>query len=434
MQVLDREPIVRRLASFLGGDRVWSLIGGLSVRASGFIASFVLARVAGAHAVGQYSAVVNTAGTACAPVLSVIPNAATFHAARGLHSEVGAAGLLGSASARTLATLTRVYARIALAFAVVSCAAFAGLYRAIDVTDGAPLLALLAGCASVLGQIAAGALQGVWFGSGRFRFPSLAAAGVSSLATLAVLPIASLFGAAGALGVLAITALAYPALLVVFGRGPQVCADDVASARRAARDIIMRSTAIMGSTILAGLATWLSSVLLVHAEYGTAGVGLVAIGTQWTTLLVLAVTSWGGVTMKALSAPQSRDALRKTVGALLVRHLIVTGIGSVIVSGAAGLIAHAYSADDTPLVTLLRVNAVVALVMSGNNVFERLLFCSGAQSAWVRAVVVGNLVQVTIVVVALSRGLEVAALAMLGGSLVTFGYGVVTSRRLLSER
>ena len=138
--------------------------------------------------------------------------------------------------------------------------------------------------------------------------------------------------------------------------------------------------------------------------------------------------------MKTLTEARCTGAVRQAVTALLLRHVVVTGVGTAAIVIGADLIAHAYGVSNTPLATLLRLNAFAALVMSCNNVFERLLFCAGAQMTWVRAAIAGNVAQLIVVVLFMHQGLAIVGFAVLCGSLLTLVLCLVLTRPLLARR
>jgi len=394
------------------------------MRASGFIASFILARYAGTVALGNYSAVANSAATAVHPVLALVANVAPVHGNR--------------EGKDRLSTLMQVYARLGLGFAAISAVAFVAMFVALDqetFSTATAVIALAAGLSSLTGQILTNVLQGVCYGTSNFRVPALIAAGASVVTTLAMAPATVTTGLAGALGVLAVTSTLSPLALFIWGRRHGTCVDTNERARiyNTAKELLRKNSPVIASTVFASVSSWFSLVLFVHHTKGAAGVGMIALGSQWTTLLVLAVTSWSGVTLQRLATAVRMDdpgrvALRAVVLGLVGRHLAVTGVGAALVWPGAGVVANAYGTDGATLATLLRINSGLALVLSCSNVCERLLFCLDAQSGWVRSSLLGNVTQLVLVLVAARHSLEWVAAAVLAGALVTLTTATLIAR------
>jgi O-antigen/teichoic acid export membrane protein len=162
---------------------------------------------------------------------------------------------------------------------------------------------------------------------------------------------------------------------------------------------------------------WVCTIYLVQSVYGAAGVGVVAVAAQWLNLMLIPATSWGGVSLKALSdaiaSGDEKTAWRASTG-LMRKNLLVTLALAGLIAFASALIAQAYGLSDTDVALLICINAACALVASVNNIFERFLLALDRQSWWLFFSLASVAIQITLTWLFIVKGLWVVA----GGVLV----------------
>lgn len=394
----------RYLIRLLHGDRGWSLAAAFANRLAGFITSFILARFAGTSVLGGYTAVANTASAVVSPVLFSITNGATVDVRR--------------PDARPPAVFL-AHGLLAAAIALPCGIGFLVLAWRLDASEHLfAALAVTAGLVAVTSQLVTGAYQGVLYGAGEFRGAALAAMSVAVVGLAAAIPAVLAWGLRGALLVMIGTSLLLPIALSRFARGPRG-PGELAESFGHARSQLLRSLPSIGATSIAALASWLTSVYIVEDRFGSAGLGVIAIGTQWLTLSVLAVTSWGGVLVRALVVARDAGTFGREIRAQVAKNVAITSLASLALLLGADLIATLYHATATPVASVLRVNAATAIVMSINNVAERALYCSNRQRGWLISSSLGAVVTVVMAALLVARGIVYVPVAMLCGYVTT---------------
>jgi O-antigen/teichoic acid export membrane protein len=394
----------RYLIRLLRGDRGWSLAAAFANRLAGFITSFILARFAGTAVLGGYTAVANTASAVVSPVLFSIANGATVDVRR--------------PDAKPSAVF-HAHGLLAAVIAIPCGVGFLVLAWRLDESEHLfAALAITAGVIAVASQLVTGAFQGVLYGAGEFRRAALAAIAVAAAGLAAAIPAVLAWGLRGALLVLIGSSIILPAALARLQRGPRATGE-LAESFGYARAQLARSVPSIGATGVAALASWLTSVYLVEDRYGSAGLGVIAIGTQWLTLSVLAVTSWGGVLVRALVVARDAGTFGREIRSQVAKNVAITVVASAALLVGADLIARLYHASDTPVASVLRINAATAIVMAINNVAERALYCSNRQRGWLVSSLAGACVTVVLAALLVARGIAYVPVAMLCGYGVT---------------
>jgi O-antigen/teichoic acid export membrane protein len=209
---------------------------------------------------------------------------------------------------------------------------------------------------------------------------------------LAAYPLITHGGLSGAL-VLAVISVLGPGMcyVVLVGMqarhgGAHLAQDGDASALRREAWRRMRQSLPSTSTALLNTGTnWVCNIYLVHRLQGFEGVGMLAIALQWSTLMQLAFSSWGGKILHALSQAQEREGaagLKLEMGRQVQRCVKVALASSVVIVLAGPAIALLYKVDMQTLTGLLLINAVAAVLSGANYVYERVFFMLESQRAW----------------------------------------------------
>jgi len=198
-----------------------------------------------------------------------------------------------------------------------------------------------------------------------------------------------------------------------------------------------------------GVAGWLCTIKLVSMYHGAAGVATVAIANQWMTLILVPVTSWGGVQLRELvearkrsqagasgaSAESGADAesglavLRR----LLTRNLLTTGLLVVVVALGASVLETTYKMQGRGLIELLWISGAVALAATVYGVIESMVIAWERQWLLMRLMFVGLTVQVLITLVFIDHSLLVVQWGCLMAwvTMITIGWAMV--RKQMTE-
>ena len=391
------------------------LLASLTARGAGFLISLLIARLAGASALGTYSALVNTASAVATPYTGVLGNNST---------------LFGTEDSRSGATNFRMHARasfsLALALSALSAAALILLYVFAledEASRSPPLLA--AGVLVVFGQVVGAVSAGFLYGAGEFKFASRISVLVALAVCLGAYPAIQHFGLHGAIVLLLLTSLLPPTMMgarVLAKNGPLTHAREVKS--RAWHEVRLRFVRSWPSVTASAFNTgvsWVCTIYLVQSVFGSAGVGVVAVASQWLNLMLLPATSWSGVSLKTLSdaiaSGNERTAWRASAG-LLGKNLMVTLALAGSIALAAGAIAQAYSMTESDVALLIWVNAASAIVASVTNVFERFLLALDRQAWWLVFSLASLLGQAVVTFLFIANGLWVVAIAGLVSGII----------------
>lgn len=385
-------------------------LSALLMRGSGFLASFMVARWVGPSALGVYSATVNTAGAVVQPVLGAVSNGSTLSAGASVRD-------LG------LRRLLKAYLGwIGLALLVLTLV----LYQSMKVSDlldpGAhpglqlsSVLLIMAGAAVMGGTLLTAAASGLLAGAGQFLPLAKVLSVAAALLMLLSYPAVAWGGLNGALVLAAFTAC-LPALLAVglvhrLGRELPGSQQPDGSAWRESRRHLVASSPSVVAWSLNSAVNWACTIYLVQASYGAEGVAVVAVGTQWLTLMLMPVTSWGAMVLKELlvarEARDHRPVGWRVVSRLVWRNLAVTAVVTIVVGVLAGLIARAYGLKAQGLQVILWVNTLSALTAAITNVLERLFVCEERQVDWMVISALGLAVQLAVTWAVIDLGLWV---------------------------
>ena len=392
-------------------DRLWIFASTLFSRVSNFLSNLILARYGGPAVLGIYSVTLSTATTVASPLLWSLSTSATLET-RSAPDE----------PARRAAIAAHVCWAL-----LIACGSSVGFLilesgAGLDGED-APHAALrmLTGLVVVVGMLVTAVLQAALYGNGVYKPIARRLTAVSFVCVLVAMPAVLMLGLAGALLALGFQYLLFPVALAHLARPSMRERERVSEAFRAATRQMVRGLLNLLATFVAAGAYWLTMIFFVNRSHGIAGIGVLAVGTSWLTIEMMAVTAWGGLTLRVLSEAQatSPSAFRSASRRVLMKDVSSTmAIASVVFLCAAPL-SSLYGMADTPLPTILRVNSVTALVMSGMQVFERSMFCLGQQKLWLHARVIGSLCMVALAQWLIPMRLEYAAVALFCGHCAT---------------
>lgn len=358
--------------------RAWAFVGALSTRGAGFVASFSLARFAGATPLALYLATVVAASVVSTPLAQVLFNG----------------GLLSATSAPTAAWARGLF-RVVLGMAVLGALPLMLIFVAMhsQVVNGASQLAArevawlwVAGVGAVCGQVLTQALSGLLNGLGAQLPTARVTACLSTLLMPLSVPAVCWLGLQGAWIMLLLSSwlpvLVLGALVLRWlQRGWRaVEAFEVAEADGPAQAMWQQVRSGWPNAVAlmaAGAAGWLCSIYLVQRHQGAAGVAVLGVATQWMTLILMPATSWGGVVLRELAEARlrsdARSALGPTLRRLMLRNALVTLAVAAVVLAASGWLERAYRLDGAGLPALLAVSVLASLVLSANGVLERAL-------------------------------------------------------------
>lgn len=394
-------------------------------RTSNFLSNLILARYGGPAVLGTYSVTLGTATTVTAPLLWALSTSATL-GARGAPDDL----------ARRAVIAAHVY--WALLIACVSSVAFLLLHAGTDLGGGGTphaTLAMLTGLLVVVSMLVTAVLQAALHGNGVYKPVAKRLVVVAAACVLVVIPAVLVLGLVGALLTLGFQYALLPIALVHLARPSTRERERVREAFRAATRQLIQGLPNLLATLIAAGSYWLTMIFLVHRSHGIAGVGVLAVGSSWLTLEMMAVTAWGGLSLRILSEAQasSPSAFRSAVGRVLRKDVSCTMAIAAVVFLCATPLSRLYGMADTPLPTILRINSVTALIMAGTQVFERSMFCLGQQRLWLRARAIGSLSMLALAHWLVPMRLEYAAVALFCGHCGTAavsGFYLSRERRL----
>lgn len=367
--------MIARLRPMLSGPHAWLVLGLLLSRATGFLIGLVLARSAGASALGLYSTVMNTAAPLVSPVSHAMINNNTLMA-----SEQRDQGLRGLWRAQLVITLIAMALTLPL---------FALLFsRAVghDTLEPAQWGWALVGAGSVVvSQLGTPMVAALLHGEGRFRAAGQWSVLTGVLGLAAVLPVVWAFGLAGALGLAATSAVLAWLLLSGDLLRRHRTEQTVAAVRGPILARLRKALPAITGMGLNGSVNWLCTIYLVHAYWRAEGVGVLGVGLQWSTLILIPATSWGGMTLALIGQAHRAGDRAVLVGALrqqLLRNGGATLVAALAVVAGAGLLTDLYRMQGTGLPMVLCAFAAAAFFGSLNGVFERLWWAAGRQRSW----------------------------------------------------
>lgn len=414
------QPWASRAVQWRKSANLMLVLAGLMQRGFGFLATLVLARLAGIESVGLYTGSQISASAITSPVSVPLGNSATLVAARHL----GHAGMRS-----LLAAHTGVLGLTALSV-VIACAA---LTHFSDLGDKAStrwpwwapfLFVSLLAMSQLLSQVMAGLFHGAGRGLPVARLTLIS----TCLGIVMCWPVVQLAGVPGLLG-LSIAVVTLPALVMMrqaWRDGSPHCAsppdqDLKASVWQGARDALPSVV----STLIRNGASWFCCIYLAQALHGAAGLGIVSIGLQWMMLMQFPISALGGRMVADLGQASLVDdeALRQSTQRWIKRCLWTTALISAGVAVASPMIVWLYKQSGTPLLWILPINAVVSVIISMTYVQERVFFCREWQKRWLVLSLLGDLAQVAFtltlahhsILIIAAGGLVSSTLVMVGG-------------------
>ncbi|MEY4763912.1 MAG: hypothetical protein RI907_585, partial [Pseudomonadota bacterium] len=409
-----------RLAAVWVSPRFWAMLSSMSNRGVGFIVSLSISRLINAHSLALYISTVIAAATVTAPFVQMLFNAGTVNGAhRASHA------WLRSVLRFELSFAAWVTPLLILALGAMQW----GIAYPLAVEAGSSgVWLVLVGVSAVAAQLLVAALGGLLNGMNR-QLLSYRTQAVVSMATITLsFPAVWLGGMTGAwlvfmlnswVPVLLLGALAWR---VLHEAGPAESVDqDLPPPRQEAwRQIRLCMPNAVG-VLVSGAATWLCTIKLVSMHHGAAGVATLAIANQWMTLILVPVTSWGGVQLRELVDMRRKGGTAgeswRFTRALLKRNLAVTGALVAVVLVLSSVLESAYRLQGHGLVNLLWVSALVALAATGYGVVESLLIAWERQWVLMRLLLIGLMAQVAFTFAFIEHAVLIAQL----GALVSWG-------------
>ena len=409
-------------------SRFLMLFASFATRGAGFLTSLLIARLAGAAALGVYSTLVYTSAAVATPFAQVLTNNSTV---------LGAAG--GSDESAHHISHARASFMLALMLAALSALAFVLLYKFLlnDEASQSPVF-LAVGVCVVIGQIIGGVGLGFLYRAGEFAHAARISAGMAIAVSLLAYPGIYTFGLNGALTLLLVASLLPAALM-----GAKVLTKKHTAAHpldagpiawKTVSSRFVRAWPSVAAATVNNFVNWLCTIYLVQSAFGAVGVGVVAVAVQWLNLLLIPATSWGGVSLKALSdaiASGKKEVAWHTATGLIRKNLLVTFVLAGSIALGSGLIARAYGLHDTDFALLIRLNAICALVASINNIFERFLLALDRQGWWFAFSLASVLLQASLTYLLIEKGLWVSPIGALAGSLLLCLLGYIGASKAL---
>lgn len=376
-------------------------------RISNFLTNVILARYGGAAVLGTYSAILSTAATVVQPVVWSLSTSATLETTSA-----------PDANARRAVTAAHVY--WSLLIAGLCGVAFVALQYGTDVSGDSSAhgaLGTLTGLIIVVSLLVTAALQGALYGTGVYKPVAARMIAVASVSALVAVPGVLYLQLVGALAVLSFQYVLTPVSLARLARPSATERHQFTQAFGAARVQLIRSAPNAVATFISSGTHWLVTIFLVERWYGIAGVGVFSVGLSWLTIELIAVTAWGGLSLRTISEAQASSAhdFRLAIRRVLVKEVCFTGAIAALVGLCAVPLSHVYGLANTPLPAILRLNSLTAVAMAAAITCERSMFCLGQQRLWLRSRVVGGLLMLGLARWLLPMGLEYGAVALFAG-------------------
>jgi hypothetical protein len=290
-----------------------------------------------------------------------------------------------------------------------------------------PALLFLAGFAVMAGGLFTSLSSGLLAGAGQFVPLAKVLCGASLLFMFCAYPVVIHGGLGGAL-VLAILSSCVPAalaLILVLKLGPRFPGDAAMTwgvAWQEGSRHLKASLPGMAALALNSATNWFCTIYLVERIYGPTSVAVIAVGTQWLTLTLMPVTSWGGMALNELLTAKAKVRAAvptRVVTHLIIRNLTVTAAVAGSMGIASGLIAKLYGLQSYGLPLVLWINVAISLIASVINVMERLFICQDRQIVWLFLSTVGLFAQAMVTIALIDRGLWSVPLGIVLANAVT---------------
>ena len=388
-------------------DRLWIFSAAAFSRISNFITNVFLARYGGPAVLGAYSATLSTASTVVQPVVWSLSTSATLETRCAL-----------DANARRAVTAAHVY--WSLLIAGICGIAFVALQYGTDISGDSSAhgtLGTLTGLIVVVSVLLTAALQGALHGAGVYKPVAARMIAVAFASVLVAVPAVLHLKLVGALAALSLQYVLTPAVLARLASPSARQRHRFTQAFGAARVQLIRSVPNAVATFISSGTHWLATIFLVERWYGIAGVGVFSVGASWLTIELMAVTAWGGLSLRTISEAQASSAhdFRLAIRRVLMKEVCFTGAIALVVCLCAVPLARVYGMANTPLPAILRLNSLTAVAMAAAITCERSMFCLGQQRLWLWSRVIGGLLMLGLARWLLPIGLEYGAVALFAG-------------------
>ncbi len=442
MQSSGRSVSVRlteKLRGLWHSTRAWAFVGALCTRGAGFVASFSLARFVGPESLALYVSTVVTAAVVATPLAQVLFNGGTLVAT-------------AVPSAAWARRLVWAVLRMCLAWLPLLAPLYVWMHgqlgsEGVHADEAVLPWLMLAGLCSVLGQVVGFALTGLLNGLGA----QLPAARLTALQSVLLMPLSLpcvyAFGLAGALVMLVLASL-LPLVLQLWllthwlkhdwqSGGGELCDE----AERPWQLLLLQVRSGVPnalSFVAGGLVSWFCTIYLVQKQQGASAVALLAVATQWTTLVLMPATSWGGVVLRELAqqrlSSDSRQTLWPALRRLMWRNVAVTGAVGALVLVSWHWIEQGYRLQGRGLSSLMLVSVLAALASSANGVLERALITWQRQWHLMAFAFVGLLAQAACTLAYVSSSLLAVQWGLLLSVSLAGGFSLVFLKRTVMNK
>lgn len=421
--------------------RTWAMLSTMSNRGVGFIVSLSISRLLNAHSLALYISTVIAASAVSTPFFQMIFNAGTVGGAR-----PAPASWLKRYLRRELHLVALVVPVLVLMLWWMQWDISAPLSREVG-SDTSWLVVV--GISAVGSQLLVAALSGLLNGM-NLQLSTYRVLAVVSMATILLsFPAVWFWGMSGAWAVLVCNSWIPVVLLwVMAGRALRhepghllMDAMDPTEALpepggEAIRQIKLCLPNALG-VAASGAVAWLCSIKLVSIHHGAAGVATVAIANQWLTLILVPVSSWGGVQLRELVALRMQGLpwgdVRPVMARLWWQNMATTGVLAALMAVGAPLLATAYRMQGQGLVELVWISAAAALAATTYGLIESLVIAWERQWLLMRLMLVGLGTQIAVTLMFIDRSLLVAQWGALLSWLAMVALGWWIVRNYMTE-
>jgi O-antigen/teichoic acid export membrane protein len=405
---------VRRVAQ---DARVWVVIATVAAQVSAFLVSVLITRTQGIAALGLYSATLNVAALFSKPFISMLEYN----------------GAMLSADQPTLrGALLRAHAPALFVLIAIGLAGFVLLAPASglpNVWNGTYWWLWLAAVSVMFNHLQSSIAQGLLQGVGVFVRPAQWRLGWTICTTTIAVPIIGWAGLHGAYMLLALNSITMPLIATWIYLHPEKPAPARAIRRsemvsvRVVTRAHLKSVPNVGTALSESCITWFCLVFLVNKSHGTDGLGWVSLGLQWTTLMLLPATSWGGVTLKRLIDAKnsgSASTVRRTMYNQMLQNAAITLMVAGGVLLGSPILAAIYKVQWSILWPILAACGFYAVLAAAINVFERLFFCMERQGTWMAVTLLSGVVQCAITYLTVATTVLGVFFGLCAGTLTLF--------------
>lgn len=420
------------LRGLWASPRFWATISTMSNRGVGFVVSLSISRLLDTHALALYISTVITASSVVTPLVQMLFNVGTVGGAR-------------HAPSRWLRAFLAFELKVVGIFLPILVAVLGLMQWNIaeplsEEVGSSPVWLVVVAISAIGGQLLVAAFGGLLNGMNKQLLSYRAQAFVSMFTMLFSFPSVWLAGITGAwvvlicncwipvtlLGVIAWRVLAS---MAAEGGHAEDMPRPAAEAWRQMRHCLPN---VLGVAV-SGFAGWFCTIKLVSQHHSASGMATLAVANQWLTLILVPVTSWGGVQLRELVglrlSRQPWGEVRKVGKRLVVRNLAMTGALVALVVLAAPLLERVYRLQGQGLRELLWVSGAVALTATMYGVIESLVIAWERQWILLRLLVAGLIVQVAFTWTLIDRSLSIAQWGTLSAWVTMVGLGVFLVRR-----